>query len=133
MISKKAQVGMEFIIILSVVIVIFLALWQTIGKDRFEERVHTEIDLDAKTQAEKIYFAITAMHYAGDGTNMTTYLEDYLGHQTRYNLTVYNEGFVVVDYLGRNLKMVLPTKNVTDITLSGTVVVIRNEGGVTFA
>jgi hypothetical protein len=121
--KRKGQGSVEFIIIFSIFILIILSLWQAVGKDRIGEIFEEEIKYSAQEQAEKAFFAISSAHIGGDGFNTTLELDPKLENGILYNLTVYDDGFVAVDYAGRLYKIRIPTKNVTESVLNGSVTV----------
>ncbi len=127
---KEGQTSVDFMIILGVFLLIFVILFQYVVQDRFSSSVEKQIQLSARTEAEHIAFLVQTLSLAGDGSNQTFYVSSSLAKSTAFTLTVYDEGFVAVDYLGKGYTVALFTKNINQTVLSSGEHVARNIKGV---
>lgn len=99
MLTKKTQISTEFIIILSIALIVFLFLF-TIANKRSDELYSTSKMLYAKQEADKLATAINTIFLAGNGASKTVNLPETLKDNANYNITVY------------------PTEHIVDITFS---------------
>jgi hypothetical protein len=129
-INKKGQALIDLIITFSALMLVFLILFNFMIKDRLGERVEQELRLDARIEAEKVWFAVATVTFAGTGTNKTIFLSDTLSRGVEYNITVYQSGSINVDYSNRLYTIALPTKNVNQTVLPTGKIHVKNENGV---
>ena len=131
--KKKAQTSVDFMIILGVLLLIFVLLFQFVVRDRFSTSVEKQISLSARSEAEHVAFVIQTLSFAGEGSNKTFFVSSTLDKETSFVLTVYDEGFVVVDYLGKGYSVALFTKAVNQSVLSsGQHVAVHRNGVIYF-
>lgn len=87
MILKKSQTIAEFIIMLSVVLVIFVVFFNVFDETRDEISI-LNAELLAKQQAQKLASGIDSVYLAGSGSRMNVYLPDTLKGGINYNITI---------------------------------------------
>ena len=85
---------MEFIIIVSILMVTFLVVFVNIDKRNSELDSNKRL-LSAKSVANKLATSINQIFLSSYGSMKTIYLPDKLADNTDYNLTVYPEARVV--------------------------------------
>jgi len=129
---KRAQVSIDLLIVLSVFLLLLILLFQVLVQDRRAESIEKDIELSARAEAEKVVFLIDALYIAGDGSNTSFYLPSMLAHEVPYTLTVYDEGFVVVDYNSQGYSVALLTKAVNETRLFPGENLIYSRNGVIF-
>lgn len=129
---KQAQTSVDFMIILGVFLFIFVLLFQFVVKDTFSTSTEKQVSLSARTEAEHVAFVVQSLSLAGEGSNTTFYVASTLAKNTDFILTVYDEGFVVVDYLDKGYSVALFTKAVNQTVLTSGEHVAWNQNGVIF-
>ena len=127
---KKAQASFDFLILFGVLLIFFVFLFQFILSGRYTESVQTQIALGAREQAEHVAFVVDSLYLAGDGSNATFFTDSSLPHSTNFTLTVYDEGFVVVNYLNTEYSVALLTTAVNQTQLFSGSHFVQNVNGV---
>lgn len=125
---KKAQVSLEFMIIASVALVIFLIFlsgyYEKIGPLQSNRKRIKASQLSSKSAQ-----SINDVFLAGEGTSKTFYLPDYLPGNQEYNITVYPDSrSVYIDWGEGEAGAKFLTTNITG-NLSKGRNKVTNEGG----
>jgi hypothetical protein len=128
--GKKGQGMVDLLITLTVMLFLFLVLFQFVLSPQLDQRVEKELRFEARATAEIVWFAVTDVFIAGPGSNQTIFLPETLKHGVHYNVTVFDEGSVALFYNDRDYNMVLPTKNINETQLDKGEVVVKNVDGV---
>ncbi len=115
---RRAQISVDFIIVFSVIFIIFVILFQFSLKDRFSVSVEKQIQLSAREEAEQVAFVVQGLLLAGDGSNTTFYVSSDIAQSKNFTLVVYDEGFVVVDLGKEHTTVALFSKSVSQTILS---------------
>ena len=103
--NKKAQISVDFIIVLSVALLVFLVLFNIISNRRDDMNSASTL-LAAKEVADKLAIEVNTIHLAGDGAFKTVTLPETLRDNSDYNITIYPKYHVIEvnwNYLG-NMK-----------------------------
>ncbi len=85
--TKKSQVSIELIMVLSVVLIIFTLLIVSINK-RYEQYIYERRYLDAKSQAEKFAGTINMIHLSGQGSSTRILMPHSLEDGSPYNISL---------------------------------------------
>lgn len=86
--SQKSQVSVEFIIILSILLFMFLIVFIVADK-RTAEMYNLRTKLYAKIEADKFAADINGVFLAGSGTKKITMLHGTLKDNSAYNISIY--------------------------------------------
>ncbi len=130
---KRAQASFDFLILWAILLIIFVILVQFMVVGRYTKSINTQTELRAQEQAEHVAFVINSLYLSGEGSNLTFFVDSSLAKGVAFNLTVYDEGFVVVDYLRTEQSVALLTHAVNQSVLSaGTHVASFQNGVITF-
>ncbi|MFH1971901.1 MAG: hypothetical protein ABIJ18_00310 [archaeon] len=127
---KKGQASVDLLIVLGILLIVFAILFEFVVYDKFQERFEKQVMLDAREQGEKVAMAINEVYLAGEGTNKTIYLPDNLIHSSKYNVTAYNSGTVIVEVLNKRESTPTLTGNFDNTLFSSGENKIRNVNGV---
>ena len=127
---KKGQASFDFLILLGVLLIFFVFLFQFILSGRYTESVQTQIALGAREEAEHVAFVVDSLYLSGEGSNTTFYVGSSLAHNTNFTLLVYDEGFVVVNYMNTEYSVALLTTSVNQTQLSSGSHFAENRNGV---
>ena len=126
MAKAKSQITADFIITISIALIIFLAVFAIADKrngmlDSIRESLY------AKQEADKTALEINSVFLAGDGTNKSVFLPATLKGGSPYNITVYPSLRILnIDYYfeggKRNYQAGILTSNVSSISgINGTI------------
>ncbi len=126
MAKSKSQITADFIITISIAMIIFLAVFAIAGKrnsilDSTRERLY------AKQEADKAALEINSVFLAGSGANKSVFLPAALKGGSTYNITVYPSSRIVnIDYyfngVKRNYQAGILTSNISGISgINGTI------------
>jgi len=94
MVNMKTQVSADFLIALTVALVMFLFLFAIIG-DRSRQFDTERTRLHAKELADRVSADINAIYLAGPGTTKTIELPNSLKDESLYVVNIYSEARVV--------------------------------------
>lgn len=86
--KTKAQISVEFIIILTGILAVFLVIFY-VANERIDEFQNTQRLVAAKGVADKLAMALNNVYLSGAGSNSSIYLPEKLVDVIGYNLTVY--------------------------------------------
>lgn len=128
---KRAQSSVDFLIVCAVFLLIFAVLFQFLLKDYLVESTEKHMQLSARTEAEKVAFAIENVFLVGNGSSSSFYLPSTLAKNTDYNITVFS-GVILVSYRDRGYTFVLPTKAVNRSFLTSGLHNVTNVNGVLY-
>ena len=136
MIKIKSQISADFIIVLTIALAVFLAVF-VISDQRSTILDSYRVRLYAKQEADALSSEINSVFLAGDGTNKIVFLPATLKDNTPYNITVYPSGHTVsIEYyfnsVKKNYESTIITANVSgNISgISGQVKLSNVKGGV---
>jgi uncharacterized protein (UPF0333 family) len=129
--KKRGQVSVEFIVILAVILVIFIAVLHAMQT----RRAHTGFisdELAARRVADAVAGAVSRLVMLGDGSLESHYIPLQLDGRTNYTITIYNESHEVVVSWGNYLySSTLVTSRMNTTTIPrGKTVLFRNDEGV---
>ena len=132
---SKAQISAEFIIIVSIALVVFLMMFSIIDK-RNDELYSTRTMLYARKEADNLASSINTIFLAGDGAQKTITLPETLRDDKNYTINIYPTNHLVEiiwSSLGENRQYTSPllTANITGnlTSLSNTTLTITNSNG----
>lgn len=126
MTKTKSQITADFIITISIALIIFLAVF-AIADKRNNALDSTRERLYAKQEADKVALEINSVFLAGSGTNKSVFLPATLKDGSPYNITVYPSlRMVNIDYYfngeKRNYQAGILTSNASSISgINGTI------------
>lgn len=126
MAKAKSQIAADFIITISIALVIFLAVFGV--ADRKNNMLDSfRAGLYAKQEADRTALEINSVFLAGSGTNKSVFLPATLKDESPYNITVYPSSRIVnIDYYfnggKRNYQAGIMTSNISSISgINGTI------------
>ena len=132
--SKKSQVSAEFIIIISVLMIMFIAIISSSKpKENHLNEIRTEIY--AASEAEKLAEEINAVYLAGEGASKEVIFPSSLREGSNYHLTVYPISHVVlINYSSEGRQRTYSSTIVTsgisgDISMINSAITLRNING----
>mgnify|MGYP001615436703 CR=1 FL=1 len=133
--SKKSQVSAEFIIIISVLMIIFIAI---ISSSKPKENQLNEIraEIYAAAEAEKLAEEISAVYLAGDGASKEVVFPSSLREGSNYHLTIYPiSHLVLINYSSEGRQRAYSSTIVTaevsgNISMINSAITLRNINGV---
>lgn len=118
----KAQISVDFIMIFSVALIIFLFLFSIVSK-RNGELDSTRTLLYAKSVSDKLAFDINSIFLAGNGVTKTILLQSTLKDDTNYDLNIYpTEHLIKINWNNRQYSSTLLTSS-----LSGALTSLQGE------
>ena len=126
MAKSKSQITADFIITISIALIIFLAVF-VIADKRNDMLDSTRERLYAKQEADKAALEINSVFLAGSGTNKSVFLPETLKGGSPYNITIYPSLRIVnIDYYfngeKRNYQAGILTSNASSISgINGTI------------
>jgi hypothetical protein len=85
--SRKSQITTEFVIIMIAVFLIFSILFQIYMNRQIETRVLRE-QIFAERIVEQLALTINAVYLAGNGTNQSLFIPEFLAGRKNYTLLV---------------------------------------------
>lgn len=85
---NRSQISVEFIIILSIALFVFLIVFIVADK-RTGEMYNVKTKLYAKMEADKLAADINGVFLAGSGTRIVTMLPSTLKDNSAYNISIY--------------------------------------------
>tara|TARA_Y100000310_G_scaffold110706_1_gene109153 strand:+ start:252 stop:668 length:417 start_codon:yes stop_codon:yes gene_type:complete len=95
----KSQISVEFIMVVSVVLIVFLVIF-SIANKRNDILESQQTKLYAKQLAEKVAININSVFLAGPETNITISLPSSLKDESSYTLSIHPENHIVnIDYV----------------------------------
>lgn len=134
---RKSQISTEFLVIVSIALLVFLIIFAIIDK-RNDELYSTRTKLYAKQEADKLASNINIIFLAGDGANKTISLPETLRDDRNYSMNIYPSSHLAEirwSSLGENrqYKATLITSNITGSLTSlknQTLTITNSNGGV---
>ena len=126
MAKSKSQITVDFIITISIALIIFLAVF-VIADKRNSILDSTREMIYAKQEADKAALEINSVILAGSGTNKSVFLPETLKGGSPYNITIYPSLRIVnIDYYfngeKRNYQAGILTSNASSISgINGTI------------
>jgi len=91
---NKAQVSVDLIIVISMILLIFLVVFVTVYK-RNDEVVSSRTKYYAKAVSDKLASEINTIYLAGDGATKTAELPASLKDNTDYSISIYPDARIV--------------------------------------
>jgi hypothetical protein len=126
---KKSQANVEFIMILSMLLIFFLIFFSVIIKKQDQFNLKTD-ELIAKSITEEIALVINNAKIVGNGFFMQLYLPDSLDKIIDYNITIYsNAKLIEIKYDNKRYNFPITTSNIDDLILFKGLVNITNIEG----
>lgn len=130
--NKKAQTSVDFMIMFGFCFLLFLFFFQFFLKDLLVQNTDTQIQLSARSEAEKVASSIESVTFVGNSSTMTFSLPSTLIKNTPYNITVLSSGVIFVSYLNKEYTFVVATKAVNRSFLTGGIHNVTNVKGVVY-
>jgi len=134
---SKAQISTEFVIIVSIALIVFLIIFAIIDK-RNDELYSTRTMLYARKEADNLASSINTIFLAGDGAQKTVLLPETLRDDKNYTINIYPTNHLVEitwGSLGKNKQYTSPlitadiTGNLTSLK-STTLTISNSDGGI---
>ena len=127
----KAQISVDFIIIISIALIVFLYLFSIIDK-RNDELYSTRTSLYAKSVSDTLAFNINSVFLAGNGFKKNILLQNKLKDDTGYNLNIYpTEHLIKIAWNNRQYSSPILTSSISgDLSLLPGEYEIANINGV---
>lgn len=123
---QKAQLSSEFIIVLSIVLMVFLFFLSTIAK-RSDDYIYNKRLMDAKELNELVSTQINTIFIAGHGTSTKVMLPPNLKDSTNYTISIYpSERIVEITWMSKNNLRYYTTQILTS-NISGKTTQINSE------
>ncbi|MGM5482015.1 MAG: hypothetical protein ACQESF_00995 [Nanobdellota archaeon] len=126
---KKNQSSVEFIIILSILLLIFFSFFRafSIKKAEFEDK---PVEFAAKIQAERAALAINDIYLAGDNATKKLYFPSTLKEDVNYSLQIHPMSRqVIINYKDSHYSFPILTDNITTAYLDPGLNQFKNIGG----
>jgi|SRR3989344_6656064 len=129
----RAQVSIELIIIIIILVSVFSFLITTIS-GRENEFLSTRTTLHAKDVAENVAFSINEVFLAGENTTRKIAIPVTLRGNVPYNITYYeNARLLYISYEANNYSVPLLTSNITGVFTKGDINISYVNGGINIA
>lgn len=134
---SKAQISTEFVIVVSIALIVFLFIFAIIDK-RNDELYSTRTMLYARKEADNLASNINTIFLAGDGAQKTVLLPETLRDDKNYTINIYPSSHLVEitwSSLGKNKQYTSPlitadiTGNLTSLK-STTLTISNSDGGI---
>lgn len=109
--EMKAQVSIEFMILISILALLFILYTQN-SLSLQRDMITIKVDQDAKKLSDKIAFEINTAVKSGDGYERRFYVEDSFGGISDFNISVKNYA-VTISWGQRSVSSQITTKNIT--------------------
>ena len=133
--AKKSQISVEFIIVFSAALIIFLIMFAIVEKKN-SELYSARTTLYARQEADKLASSINTIFLAGEGAKKTVTLPEKLVNDESYSVNIYpSSRFIEITWivLGENKQYTntLITSNITGSlnSLSNRTIIISNVAG----
>lgn len=133
---KKAQISTEFIIVFSIMLIMFLIIL-SIMNSRSDEYYYNKRLMNAKEYSEKVASHINTVFLAGPGTSTVLPLPNTLRDETNYTINIYPQVRIVeISWMSKNTERQytsqILTSNVTGslVDIIGNINISNVEGGV---
>jgi uncharacterized protein (UPF0333 family) len=126
---NKSQANVEFLMILSILLIFLLIFISIITKKNDNFDLKNE-QLEAKTIVEEIANNINNIYLAGDGSYKEIYLSEKINGISDYNITIFSEARLVqIDYKKKAYNFPILTSNIDNMILNYGKAEIRNNKG----
>jgi hypothetical protein len=132
--KNNAQISSDFLIVLSIALIIFLVFF-SISIKRNDQLDAEKTKLYAKTLSDKLAMEINSMHLMGSGVQKTITFPNTLKDQTLYTLNIYPQSHLVVinwEYKGtlKKYQSSILTSNITGALqgINGSILILNLNG-----
>ena len=126
---KKSQASVEFIIVLSMILLIFLSFFSIFDNRRKEIDIIPD-NLKAKEILEKVAFSINDVYLLGDNSTKIIILPDELSNVKDYEIHITpNARIIDIRFNDKAYSYPILTNNVTNVILFNGIVTIKNVNG----